>query len=128
MKLDIDQVKKNIDVRYIVDGNMAPMVIRNDNGIKIYVELKKIFTDFVMYPLCITTRDKSTEDREFDVETGAVMCVEGTESDASALAVVESNNQYALYVPEIETSKFTTDCHSVEILRCLNESISILII
>ncbi|XP_016542469.2 uncharacterized protein LOC107842930 [Capsicum annuum] len=127
-ELDIDQVKKNIDVRYIVDENMASMVIRNDNGIKVYVELKKIFIDFVMYPLCITTRDKSTEDREFDVETGTIMCVDGMESDASALAVVDSNNQYALYVSEIETSKFITDCHLVEILRCLNESISILTI
>ncbi|KAF3657774.1 Nudix hydrolase 24, chloroplastic [Capsicum annuum] len=71
--------------------------------------------DFVMYPLCITTRDKTIEDREFDVETGAIMCVEGIESDASAPAVVESNNQYVLYVLEIETIKFITDCQNTDV-------------
>lgn len=109
-ELEIDLAKENIDIRYVVDGNTAPMIIRNDNSVKVYIELKKICTDFVMYPLCITTSDKSTEEREFDAETGAIMCVEGTESDTIALAVVESNNLYSLYVPKIETRKFITDC------------------
>ncbi|KAM3204835.1 hypothetical protein P3L10_028245 [Capsicum annuum] len=40
-ELEIDHAKKNIDARYIVDENTASMVIRNEIGVKIYVELKK---------------------------------------------------------------------------------------
>ncbi|KAM3263609.1 hypothetical protein P3L10_000603 [Capsicum annuum] len=115
VELEIDLAKKNIDIRYVVDRNTAPMIIRNDNSVKVYIELIKICTDFVMYPLCITTSDKSTEEREFDAKTGAIMCVEGTKSDAAALDVVESNNRYSLYVPKIETRKFITDCQNTEV-------------
>lgn len=45
-----------------------------------------------MSPLCITISDKSMEELEFDEETGTVVCVEGTETDALALSVVELQN------------------------------------
>ncbi|KAM3289495.1 hypothetical protein P3S67_017783 [Capsicum chacoense] len=114
-ELEIDQTIKNIDVRYIVDENTAPMMIRNENGVKVYIELKKICTDFVMYLLCITTSSKLNEDVEFDAQTGAIMSVEETESDAGAVAAVEANNQYSLYVLEIETTKFITDFQNTEV-------------
>ncbi|KAF3677852.1 hypothetical protein FXO37_04626 [Capsicum annuum] len=56
-----------------------------------------------MYPLCITTRDKSTEDREFDVETGAMMCVERTESDAATLYCLDE----ILTLNGVKTSRMT---------------------
>ncbi|XP_047257518.1 uncharacterized protein LOC124889600 [Capsicum annuum] len=70
-----------------------------------------------MYPLCITTSDKSNKDLEFDSETGAIMRIEGTGLDTATLAVVESNNQYYLYVPEIKTTKFITDCQNTEVKK-----------
>ncbi|KAF3620530.1 hypothetical protein FXO37_33216 [Capsicum annuum] len=104
--LDIDESKKKIDVRYVVVENNPPMVIRNDNDVRIYIELKKIFTSFVMYPLFITTAGKSTEEKE----TGDVVCAERTESNALALAAVESNNEYSFFEDEdIVVSKRVLD-------------------
>lgn len=62
----------------MVEGNSSPIFIRNDNGVRVYVELKKNFPGFVSYSLCITTSNKSREELEFDRETRVVMCVEGT--------------------------------------------------
>ncbi|KAF3618364.1 hypothetical protein FXO38_33466 [Capsicum annuum] len=94
---------------------MMPSIIKNDNDVKVYVQSKKMFTSFVMYPLCITTTDKSNEEIETSVETGVVICLERTESDAIALVVVELNNEYSFYVPKIATIKFITDCQNEEV-------------
>ncbi|KAF3681936.1 Auxin-responsive protein SAUR22 [Capsicum annuum] len=53
---------------------------------------------------------------EFDKATGAVMCIEGSEYDSVALIVVETDNQYALYVPEFEVKNFITDCKNTKIM------------
>ncbi|KAF3652232.1 hypothetical protein FXO38_16222 [Capsicum annuum] len=70
-ELNIDGGRKEIEVKYIVEG-------------------------FVNYPLCISTFDKSNKKIEFDRETGAVLCIERTESYALALTV----NNYRLLVAE----------------------------
>ncbi|KAF3668639.1 hypothetical protein FXO37_09421 [Capsicum annuum] len=41
---------------------------------------------------------------------------QGSEYDSVALTVVEMDNQYALYVPEIEVKNFITDCKNTEIM------------
>ncbi|KAM3362285.1 hypothetical protein P3S68_017139 [Capsicum galapagoense] len=116
MELNIDEVCKKIEVKYVVEGNSSPIVLRNDNGVRIYVELKKQFSGLVNFSLCISNFDKSNNEIEFDKETSVVMCIEGSEYDSVALTVVEADNQYALYVPEIEVKNFITDCKNTEIM------------
>ena len=40
-ELNIDELKKNIIIRYIIEGNSSPMIIRNDMGVKLFIEIKK---------------------------------------------------------------------------------------
>ncbi|KAM3321960.1 hypothetical protein P3S67_003111 [Capsicum chacoense] len=116
MELDIDEVRKKIKVKYVVEGNSSPIVIRNDNGVRVYVELKKQLAGLVNFPLCISICDKTNSEIEFDKATGAVMCIEDSEYDSVALTVIETDNQYALYVPEIKVKNFITDCKNTEIM------------
>ena len=41
VELDIDVSRKDIELRYIVEGNSCPMKVKNDMGVKLYLELKK---------------------------------------------------------------------------------------
>uniref|UniRef100_K4CPQ6 Uncharacterized protein n=1 Tax=Solanum lycopersicum TaxID=4081 RepID=K4CPQ6_SOLLC len=91
LKLEIDNVTKDIEIRYIVEGSSCPLKIKNDMGVKLCFEVKKNATGIGMYPLCIDTTDKIVGDiRNFDCSSGEVICVEGTERDTEALALVES--------------------------------------
>ncbi|XP_060190798.1 uncharacterized protein LOC132620107 [Lycium barbarum] len=58
---NIDMQLKNIYIKYIVEGNDTPMEIHNDMSVRVYVELKKENKQLAMYPLCITTTDKSVD-------------------------------------------------------------------
>ena len=109
-ELNIDELKKNIIIRYIVEGNSSPMIIRNDMGVKLFIEIKKQEVGFSMYPLCIDTNDKSTEELQiFDSRSGAIMCIEGGQRDANALNVVESNIGDSCYIPEMEKENYISD-------------------
>ncbi|KAG5617881.1 hypothetical protein H5410_017705 [Solanum commersonii] len=90
-ELDIDVSRKNIEIRYIVEGNLSPMKIKNDMGVKLYLEVKKSEPRSAMYPLCIDTSEKIDGDiHNFDGTCGEITCVVGTTQDTKALAVVES--------------------------------------
>ncbi|KAM3321694.1 hypothetical protein P3S67_002845 [Capsicum chacoense] len=119
MELDIDEVRKQIEVKYVVEGNSSPIVIRNDNGVRVYVELKKQLVGLINFSLCISSCDKANSEIKFDKTTGSVKCFEGSEYDSVALTVVETDNQYALYVPEKEVKNFITDCKNTEIMVIL---------
>ncbi|XP_069154332.1 uncharacterized protein [Solanum lycopersicum] len=109
-ELNIDELKKNIIIRYIVEGNSSPMIIRNDMGVKLFIEIKKQEVGFSMYPLCINTTDKSTEELQiFDSSSGAIMCNESGQRDANALNVVESNIGDSCYIPEMEKENYISD-------------------
>ncbi|KAM3325028.1 hypothetical protein P3S67_000152 [Capsicum chacoense] len=84
--LNIDGTRKNIDVSYVVDNNDSPFHIH-----------------------------KCQEDILLDRETGVVVCLEGVESDAMALFVVETQNQYALYVLEVEIDNLICDSKSIDV-------------
>ncbi|KAM3239450.1 hypothetical protein P3L10_014484 [Capsicum annuum] len=116
MELDIDEVRKKIEVKYVVEGNSSPIVIRNDNGVRVYVELKKQLAGLVNFPLYISSCDKANSEIEFDKATGSVMCIECSKYASVVLTVVETDNQYALYVPEMEVKNFITDCKNTEIM------------
>ena len=60
-------------------------------GVKLYFGVKKNASGIGMYPLCIDTTDKIVgEIRNFDCSSSKVVCVEVTERDTEALALVES--------------------------------------
>ncbi|MCD9640705.1 hypothetical protein HAX54_026181 [Datura stramonium] len=86
-QLGIDDTDKKIEIRYIVEGNSTPMEIRNDMGVRLYVELKKFNREFRLYPLCINI--------SYSVEkNGAIMNFNSSDDSVSVLsseAVVQSN-------------------------------------
>ncbi|KAF3671405.1 putative hyoscyamine 6-dioxygenase-like [Capsicum annuum] len=67
-----------------------------------------------MYPLCISRIDKSSDNIQFDRNTGVVVCMEGVESGGMALVVTETQNQYALYVPEFEVDNLIYNSKSID--------------
>ncbi|KAM3379230.1 hypothetical protein P3S68_011644 [Capsicum galapagoense] len=69
---------------------------------------------FMMYPLCISTTEKCEDDILFDRKTGVVVCLKGVEFDALALSVAETQNEYALYVPEVEDN-LICDSKSIDV-------------
>jgi len=109
-ELNIDESKKNIEIRYVVEGNSCPLCIRNDMGVKLYIEVKKHEVEFGMYPLCIDISDRSDEDiHNFDATTGAIVCVEGGKMDTKALSIVESKICDSYYIPEMEVENYISD-------------------
>ncbi|KAH0645329.1 hypothetical protein KY284_033213 [Solanum tuberosum] len=57
IQLNVDLTKKCMKIKYTVEGNDTPMEIRNDMGVRVYVQLKKINTQFGVYPLCVSIFD-----------------------------------------------------------------------
>lgn len=114
VELVLDQSQNFFDVWYIVEGNSSLMIIKNDNDVKIYVKLSKSVPKFVMYPSCMPPIDKSSKELEFDDETKIVVCVQGMKSDACSY-VVESQNEYSLYIPEFEVKNFIIDIKNIEV-------------
>ncbi|XP_075087729.1 uncharacterized protein LOC107824764 [Nicotiana tabacum] len=75
--LMIDTSAKIIEIKYTVNERCPPMKIRNDMGVRVYMETKKENRSLGMYPLCITVRD-------FDLECSSILPL--------AYAVVDSEN------------------------------------
>ncbi|KAG5577858.1 hypothetical protein H5410_057992, partial [Solanum commersonii] len=115
-ELEIDEVRKNIEIRYIIEGNSCPMKIKNDMGVRLYLEVKKSELEFAMYPLCIDTTDKiGGEIHSFDGTCGEITCIEGTTKDTEALAVVESRICDSYYIPELEVTNYIIDSNSIDV-------------
>ena len=88
---DIDVLRKDIEIRYIIEGNSCLMKLKNDMSVKLYSELKKNEPGFSMYPLCIDTIEKiGGTVHNFDGTCGEITCVECTTHDTQALAIVET--------------------------------------
>ncbi|KAG5629499.1 hypothetical protein H5410_001216 [Solanum commersonii] len=92
------------------------MIIRNDMGVKLYVEIKKQEVGFSMYPLCVDTFDKSEEEVQgFDSSSDAIVCIEGGKRDANALSIVESKIGDSYYIPEMEISNYILDTNITKV-------------
>ncbi|KAG5573240.1 hypothetical protein H5410_063006 [Solanum commersonii] len=116
VELDIDVSRKNIEICYIVEGNSSPMKIKNDMGVKLYLEVKKGEPRFAMYPLCINISEKIGGDvHNFDGTCREITCVEGTTQDTVALVVVESRICDSYYIPELKVTNYIIDSHSIEV-------------
>jgi len=95
------------------------MKIKNDMGVRLYLEVKKSEPGFAMYPLCIDTTDKiGGEIHSFDGTCGEITCVEGTQRDKEALAVVESRICDSYYIPELEVTNYIIDSNSIDVKTC----------
>ncbi|KAH0633443.1 hypothetical protein KY284_036229 [Solanum tuberosum] len=115
-ELEIDGVRKDIEIRYIVDGNTCPLKIRNDMGVKLYLEVRRNEPGIGMYQLCIDTTEKMVgEIHNFDCSSGEIICVEGTERDTEALALVESRICDLDYIPELNAINYITDSNSTDV-------------
>nr|XP_009793013.1 PREDICTED: uncharacterized protein LOC104239928 [Nicotiana sylvestris] len=60
-QLSIDTSEKIIKNKYMVNDNCPPMEIRNDMGVRVYMETKKDNKNLGSYPLCISVRDFNME-------------------------------------------------------------------
>nr|XP_016440695.1 PREDICTED: uncharacterized protein LOC107766426 [Nicotiana tabacum] len=60
-QLSIDTSDKIVEIKYIVNDNCPPMEIRNDMGVRVYMETKKENKNLGSYPLCISVRDFNME-------------------------------------------------------------------
>ncbi|XP_070049080.1 uncharacterized protein [Nicotiana tomentosiformis] len=59
--LMIDTSVKIIEIKYTVNERYPPMKIRNDMGVRVYMEMKKENKNLGMYLLCITVSDFDLE-------------------------------------------------------------------
>ncbi|XP_019248749.1 PREDICTED: uncharacterized protein LOC109228015 [Nicotiana attenuata] len=60
-QLSIDTTEKIVEIKCIVNDNCPPMEIRNDMGVRVYMETKKENRNLGSYPLCISVRDFNME-------------------------------------------------------------------
>ncbi|KAG5625097.1 hypothetical protein H5410_010315 [Solanum commersonii] len=119
-KLEINGVRKDIEIRYIVDGNTCPLKIRNDIGVKLYLVVRRNKPGIGMYPLCIDTTEKMVgEIHNFDCSSGEIICVEGIERDTEALALVESRICDLDYILELNATNYITDFNSTDVKTAL---------
>ncbi|KAM3361541.1 hypothetical protein P3S68_016395 [Capsicum galapagoense] len=107
--------EQKIEARYIVDGNAAPLLIRNEMGVKLYIEIMKSEPDFGMYPFIITTVDKSDSEMLFDGKAGSVMCLDNLCEDVVELISYNSNCSALLPLFDIKGNKIITDCKNSEV-------------
>ncbi|KAG5609648.1 hypothetical protein H5410_020929 [Solanum commersonii] len=115
-ELEIDGVTKDIEIRYIVDENTCPLKIRNDMGVKLYLEVRRNEPGIGMYPLCIDTTEKMVgEIHKFDCSSGEIIYMEGTERDTEALALVESRICDLDYIPKLNATNYIIDSNSTDV-------------
>ncbi|XP_016467217.2 uncharacterized protein LOC107789860 [Nicotiana tabacum] len=60
-QLPIDTSEKIVEIKYMVNDNCPPMEIRNDMGVRVYMETKKENKNLGSYSLCISVRDFNME-------------------------------------------------------------------
>lgn len=60
-QLAIDTSDKIVEIKYIVNDNCPPLQIRNDMGVRVYMETKKENKNLGSYPLCISVRNFNME-------------------------------------------------------------------
>ncbi|XP_016572086.2 uncharacterized protein LOC107870170 isoform X1 [Capsicum annuum] len=107
-ELKIDETRKKIEARYIVEANACLLFIRNEMSVKLYVEIKKIDRGFGTYPLIITTLDKSASEMLFDGKVGAVMCCPS--EVVEEIISYKSNSTSSMPLLDNKGNKIITDC------------------
>lgn len=106
---------EKIEAQYVVDGNAAPLLISNDVGVKLYIEVTKSVSDFKMYPLIITTIDKDETEMLFESETGPVMCLENSCKEVAELIGDTFDCSDPLFLCDVKLNKIISDCNNNEV-------------
>ena len=61
IQLGVDISRKTISIKYAVEGDNMPIEIRNNMGVRVYVELKRENRGFESYPLWVSITDNDLE-------------------------------------------------------------------
>ncbi|KAG5626060.1 hypothetical protein H5410_011278 [Solanum commersonii] len=69
IEVNIEELRKKIEIRYIIEGNSSSLIIRNDMRVKLYVEVKKREVGLAMSPIYKNVG----EIQDFDVSIGAIV-------------------------------------------------------
>ncbi|XP_070005521.1 uncharacterized protein [Nicotiana sylvestris] len=88
-QLMIDTSEKTIEIKYIVNENCPPMEIKNDMGVRVYMETKKENKNLGSYLLCISVRDFNMELTITNENTSACSSETIKLLDMSASPVIE---------------------------------------
>ncbi|XP_060216437.1 uncharacterized protein LOC132643918 [Lycium barbarum] len=118
IQLGVDISRKTISIKYAVEGDNMPIEIRNNMGVRVYVELKRGNRGFEAYPLCVSITDNDLENfmsgesavgddmfqLEFNDYMYAINVVDSNDLDASdcAKAVVLFQNNDDLIISNKE--------------------------
>ncbi|XP_060195187.1 uncharacterized protein LOC132624420 [Lycium barbarum] len=118
IQLGVDISRKTISIKYVVEGDNMPIEIRNNMGVRVYVELKRENRGFEAYPLCVSITDNDLENfmsgesavgddmfqLEFNDYMYAINVVDSNDLDASdcAKAVVLFQNNDDLIISNKE--------------------------
>ncbi|PHU01354.1 Salicylate carboxymethyltransferase [Capsicum chinense] len=105
----VSQFAEKIEARYIVDGNAISLLICNEIGVRLYIEIKKSELDFGMYALIITREDKSASEKLFDDKVGVVMCLEYPSEKVVELIAYKSKVFAPMLLFDMKGNKIITD-------------------
>ncbi|XP_060176134.1 uncharacterized protein LOC132606576 [Lycium barbarum] len=88
-QLEKDLDTNLIDIKYLVKDGYPPMTVHNDMSVRVYIELKRMDSEFTSFPLCVTFKDK---------------CSAGSCSDVNPVTVssdgIQSENIPEIYQPD----------------------------
>lgn len=115
-ELGIDKTRKRIIVRYVVNGNSSAITIKNDIGVKLYIEVKKSEPRFGKYPLCMDTAVLEVDDTTmFDGVNDSIVCAEVTQHDADVISSLKIENGDYCFEHGVEVSNMFSMTTSVEV-------------
>lgn len=87
-ELDVDKRIRKLIIRYIVEANSSLITIRNDIGVKLYIEIKRREPGFGKHPLCVDTVDLDIADTEMiDGIYGSIIYVEVSQHDIGVIGM-----------------------------------------
>ncbi|XP_019235580.1 PREDICTED: uncharacterized protein LOC109215911 [Nicotiana attenuata] len=93
-QIRIDSELNTIDINFLPNVGLPPILIYNDTGVKVYIELKKKNLNFTEYPLFVTVKE-IYENRLVPTSSSCVVatsssCLVGTSSDSRDVSTIDS--------------------------------------
>lgn len=109
-ELVVDEWRKKLLIRYIIEGNSSLITISNDMSVRLYVEVKKKEPNFGMYPLCVHNVDLNVgELLTFDTMLGLISYAKIQQNEMDVLGLVE------FYEADDDVLRAVTDSTHLEI-------------
>uniref|UniRef100_A0A1U7X856 Uncharacterized protein LOC104231755 n=1 Tax=Nicotiana sylvestris TaxID=4096 RepID=A0A1U7X856_NICSY len=104
-QIRIDSELNTIEINFLPNDGLQPILIYNDTGVKVYIELKKKSLNFTEYPLFVTV--KEIYDNRLVATSSS--CLVATSS--SCLVVTSSNSI------DVSTIDSTEIMHDIELIE-----------